>query len=269
MSETALAAAFERAGYKPPADLLMQYAIDAWARYPGPNMGGARRGLVIERLKGDMTFALLSKFMPKAVPEAIGMLLNEAELAIEEQRPAKTRDAGKPAGRGQAGNATHHSAAPANPSGVKPADDRGHSGVSTHRSAAPVVTPSRDAGEIRRSEAAISKTNTNTSPPPASNLKALADKQAARAAQRLQAEVRLSRLDTVLIDGRPIGDCTVAEVRTWADTRLSEARSAARDARFAMVLIANLPSNAVIREWWKGPAEVDAIYDAAGAEHAS
>ena len=105
-------------------------------------------------------------------------------------------------------------------------------------------------------------------PPVAPNLTVLSDKQAAAMAVRLQVEARLCRLDTVKIDGKPIGDCTVGEVKTWAARRQTEQRAAGRDARFALALVANLPSHAVIRQWVK-PAEADNSYDRAEAEYAA
>lgn len=78
--------------------------------------------------------------------------------------------------------------------------------------------------------------------------------------------VRQSLLDTFQINGRPIGDCAVSEVRAWAERRQKDARTAGRDARFAMALVANLPGGEVIRSWWKDPDEVERIFKRAEAE---
>jgi hypothetical protein len=88
----------------------------------------------------------------------------------------------------------------------------------------------------------------------------LADRHAARAEAVVAIHARLSRLDTVRIDGTPVGDCTVQQVRDWAERRRFDQRTAARDVRFALSLIgANLNRNEIIRRWIK-PDEADELY---------
>lgn len=95
------------------------------------------------------------------------------------------------------------------------------------------------------------------------------DRIAERIAARVRVETRLCRLDTVLVYGKPIGNCTVAEARAWATERQQDAREASRDARFAFALISNLDSGQVIRDHWADPVEVDVLYERAQAEHAT
>jgi len=64
--------------------------------------------------------------------------------------------------------------------------------------------------------------------------------------------IKLSKLDTFLVNGRPIGDCTPEEAEGWAGAR-------ERDARFVRLLISGLPPDRPIRESLKGN-EADAIY---------
>jgi hypothetical protein len=109
-----------------------------------------------------------------------------------------------------------------------------------------------------------------TAPEPAPDPKVAKFEQRARtqAAVLERTAVKLSRLDTVYIYGKRIGDCTVGEVKAWADQRETEMREAGRDVRFARSLVANLDSGARIRDWWGGPreAEVDEIYNTAEGE---
>ena len=231
---TALAEAFIAAGWREPNDRLLQIALDAWGKCPGESMGGARRDFVVQRLQGEMTFALLTAWQPQAIPQMVGWLLNQARDAIRNER-----DAVQTAGRG-------------------------HSSVETHIAAAPAP----DAGTSLRGERA-SEVAKPTASSPSASITTLADKQAARAARSVEVARKLTRLDTVLVYGKPIGDCTVAEVKSWATQRQTEAREAARDARFALALIANLPAGATIRDYWRDGAEVDTIYDRAEAEHAA
>jgi hypothetical protein len=98
-------------------------------------------------------------------------------------------------------------------------------------------------------------------PPPQRRVVPLHEKRIRRAqAMATTFNKTLSKLDTVLIYGKPIGDCTVADVRVWADQREAEGREAIRDVRFARNLIANLPSGERIRDWWKQAEEVDRLY---------
>lgn len=83
------------------------------------------------------------------------------------------------------------------------------------------------------------------------------------------AVVRRSLLDTIKINGMPIGDCTVGDVKLWATKRQNDAREATRDVRFALELAANLPSNEIIRDWWKNPAEIEELYRRAEEENAA
>lgn len=53
---------------------------------------------------------------------------------------------------------------------------------------------------------------------------------------------RLSLLDTVIINNKPIGDLTASEALGWA-------RSRERDARFIRLLTANMPPHGVIRDY--------------------
>lgn len=234
---SALAKAFERAGYVDPLDKAAQ---DAWMRFP--NRAAERRGYVRQELMSkSLLVALLQRFRPQmlqqAIAESIGQLLLEAERDI--------RDAAKAAGGGQRIRGAHKGDAPAKWS----------------------WTDVQDAGASQRGEGAMRQMVSSDMSPPAS-ITRMADRQAQRMQSRLATEVRLSKLDTVLIDGKKIGDCTVSEVREWAKLRLSDARAAKRDALFALNLTANLQGGTIIRNVWK-PEDVDAIYQRAEADNAA
>lgn len=80
--------------------------------------------------------------------------------------------------------------------------------------------------------------------------------------------IRMSRLDTVKIDGRPIGDCSAGDVRKWADQRRVDHLAAGRDWRFAMSLVSGLNSNDIVRDYHKDMNAVDRMYERAQAEYA-
>jgi hypothetical protein len=266
MPDTAMAVAFTEAGYTEPEQRLTRIAIEAWGKWPQQAGAGARRQFVQSKLD-PLTLVLFHEWQPNALIMAIGQLLNRTKQEIADE--AFEQNAAKAAGSRPHTFETHTPNAQANPPGEQPADDGGRGNSDAHGLHASVVTPSTDADANRRSGAASVATEPTPASPPAANLTELADKHATRAAQRLQIEQRLSRLDTVMIDGKPIGDCTVAEVRDWATRRGQDARDATRDARFALSLVANLPSNAVIRDWWKRGEEVDEIYQRAEISHAA
>lgn len=272
MPDTALAGAFVRAGISrdDPWERLLDIAKQAWTKWSTADAGGARRDYVTSHLVYEMTWALVSKLNPSGRVQLIGQLLNEAKRQIEDERPI--RDAGhKPAGGGQLPLDAHRSVAPANPF-----RDAGHPAGDGHNDrdspVAPAVTASfRDHAKPqaeRGSESASGWASPKIIPPTAPNLTALADKQAAAGRARAGNIAELCRLDTVMIGARAIGDCTVAEVRLWAEQRAADQRAAGRDVRFALSLIgANLGSNEIIRKWVR-PDEADEIYNRAEAEHA-
>lgn len=70
--------------------------------------------------------------------------------------------------------------------------------------------------------------------------------------------VILSKLDTFLVNGCRIGDCTPDEVRDWLKSRR-------RDVRFAERLIANLPPDRPIREFVRAE-EVEKIWEESESE---
>lgn len=65
--------------------------------------------------------------------------------------------------------------------------------------------------------------------------------------------VKLSKLDTFLVNGSPIGDLTPEEALGWAESR-------ERDARFVRLLTQGLPPGRPIRDSYRG-AEVDQMYE--------
>ena len=229
--------AMRAAGLKTSTQRLVELAQDAWRRHPANSEAAARRTFVQDVLCRDLTFTLFIEFDRNAIGQAIGWLLNSNRSKVE---------VAKATGGGQISSDTHGSIAPANPS-----PDGGMPKAS------------------RRSEPANPAPSPSVVAPAAPNLTALSDRMAARAAVSAQVQLRLCRLDTVLINGKPIGDCTVAETKAWASIRQQDSRHAARDARFALSLVANLPAAAVIRAHWTNPDEVDTIYAKAEAEYAA
>lgn len=65
--------------------------------------------------------------------------------------------------------------------------------------------------------------------------------------------VKLSKLDTFLVNGSPVGDLTPEEAMGWAESR-------ERDARFIRLLTQGLPPGRPIRDSYRG-AEVDQMYE--------
>lgn len=249
----AIALALKQAGFQTPEDRLTQLAVEAWAKYPGANAGSLRRSHVMNALSGEMTWALLSVWGEKsALGLAVGHMLNKLE-------PKKTS-----AGGGQSRIDTQCLRAPDTPS----RDDAKPEAERRSEPARKAATPTNDQPAAPLPFGQLID-GTGQSQKRAEMLKSLADKQFARTTQTVKTAIRLSKLDTVMVGNKPIGDCTVFEVKRWAESRLADHRAAARDARFAMILVANLEGNKVIRDHWKDPNEVDAQYARAEAGYAA
>lgn len=114
------------------------------------------------------------------------------------------------------------------------------------------VTQMTDHAAKRGSVPAVVNATPKTDSSAASKLTAMADKQAARAAASAATAIRLTRLDTFIINGQKIGDLTATEANAWAGSR-------ERDARFVRLLTANLPPDRPIREFRSGD-DADELY---------
>lgn len=227
--------AFRAAGIVPAAERLARLAVAAWAKWPGVNAAGARRDYLREHLKGELTFALLADTRPDVLAQEIGALLNRTAMAIARQRPQ--RDAG-----------------------ATPAGDGGQFTAETQFWPAPVAAPSTESArpQVAAGSAAPSEsTNPNYSAAPAPHPSAADARHAAKLALRL----RLSRLDSFVIDGRPLGDLTAAEARRWAGDRR-------RDARFVDLLCGNMPSDRPIRDY-ANDSIAEHAWQTAESEHAA
>lgn len=189
MSKTAMAVAFSEAGYRTPEAQLDAIAHEAWRKWSAKEMGGARRGHVLNALRGERTFALIERFRPAVLAELVGELLTLAHDEIAAQQPQ--RKAAPAAGGGQLARDTHGHSAPATPSGAEPDRDRGHVGRDTHVSPAPVAPPANHAATVE-AKAAVMR--------------------------------RMSQLDLIIVNAQPLRVLRVGEARGWAAKRGIEAR---------------------------------------------
>lgn len=92
-------------------------------------------------------------------------------------------------------------------------------------------------------------------PEPEPARSAHARREEKRAAVLVKAAVKLSKLDTFMVNGQPIGDVTPEEALDWAASR-------ERDVRFVTMLTGSLPPGRPIRDSWHGD-EVDKVYELA------
>ena len=295
---TTMQQAFEKVRYIDPREAAFQRVMDVadevWRKWSSVEGVGARRDHIKSAFKLDPVWVWLERCQPQALALAITWALTEAEKRIEDQRPRGPERSGGGAGHRPDGNQTTDARSTDNTRDASRGADR--EGQTRYDSQAPnalPVDPSRDAPEGaagggqtafgaqarrapaglpdhapaqagRGSEAANAATATTSATPPAPPL----DRAALRLAGKIAVELRLCRLDTVLIDGKPIGDCTVGEVKAWAERRKGDAREASRDVRFALSLVDNLENHKLIRKWVR-PEEADARYTKAEAEHAA
>ena len=116
----------------------------------------------------------------------------------------------------------------------------------------------RSAANAPRSGANLHEQSMELPPRPASAATAAAPSSAAREAARIAVVTVISKLDTVIVNGRRIGDCTPEEA-------LAARRAKLRDARFLYLIAANLPPGRPIRDFIT-PAEAEDLWQRAQAE---
>jgi hypothetical protein len=232
MAQTAMAAAFTKAGHKTPEERLEEIARDAWAKWSMVDGGSARRDYVKGQLvaeHGDVLWELLQQYRPGVLAEAVGMLLARTADMIAAAAPERQRqNAGKPAGGGQEVRDTQSMCAPATSSGGKPVSGRGRVAVDTHSRNAPAA-------------------------PPASHAATIAAKTAVMR--------RLSQLDLVIVNGQPLAKVRVDEARGWAMKH-------GATSRFILSVTANMPDHWVVGDHVP-PDLADELYARAEAEYAA
>lgn len=224
-----LAKALHDAGYVPPADRIRTIAVDALGASPN-NWDGARDAFWLG-VKGDaeLLWALLEPWRRQAADAA----LREAAEWLRANAPvqvAPNKDSETP--RGDAGLED-------GPGQIRPDDQL--------TSARPVPPPSHP--HIRpvparppevRPTAAQSRSPTEATFAAATDL------------------IRRSVLDTFLIDGKPIGDCTSREANAYADKHV-------RRNRFIRLLTQNLPPDDPIKKH-RDPDLADRLCEEVGAK---
>jgi hypothetical protein len=268
---SAMQEAFQKAGYLSTAGKkqsvaqeshtkLEALAKEAWKKWPNafdPKNLWMRQRHIRNELIGDMTWCVVMRYDPDVIEDAIDQLLGDMNP-----------NAGKKsAGGGQKLIDTHVGSAPAKPSPVPAqAGGGGHGQIDTHEPHAPAKNGASPP-VVRRSEPArYGSTSTHTLPaaPPLSPQGARIQKAAE---ERLRA---LSKLYTVRVlvrgEQKPLAECTVGEVRAWANW----AKTQRMHAHFAERLISNCNSNEKVGEIWKGKEkEVEKLYAEAEAEYAA
>ena len=237
MRDTAFAVAFQRAGYEAPEDALKRLAFEAYQRWSGDRFSRERRAYVEKKLQNEMTYFLMSSWEgSRALDMAIGQLLNRTQKEIEAEQPQKKAE--KSAGGSLLPLEPHEARAPAEPI-------RGHSIGETHLRAASGSEP-----------ASHSLKPTGDAPTPPSN-----DRYNDTIAAKLQMAQKLTKLDTVMVNDRPLGTLTVHEARRWA-------KANGVVARFIHLVTANMPGNWVIGD--HAPKDLlDEQYARAEAEYGS
>lgn len=84
---------------------------------------------------------------------------------------------------------------------------------------------------------------------------------------RVAAARAKSKLDFVMVQGRPLRYTIVAEARLWADQCERDAQTLVIEAIFIRNLCANLPGHQVLGDHWTDADEVERIYERAATVH--
>ena len=287
---TALAAAFSAAGFTDPLTALLREAWRVSPRNSEGRLAHVQRGmrdnpaLLWTLLEQQNALAMVRRCVENALTDA-----RESATAVRMgQSPSSVIDAGggqlpsdthevfalsgkQLLGNGQEGGShlpidAHRDRAPFSssstsiPSAATPdgSDGRGQWLADIQGNHAPAVTSQSPA--VRPQIIAVQSHLRST---PRKSLKQMADEQAKAMASKHATEVKYGILDTFLVNDVPIGRCTAAEVRKWADSRDTARKIATRDVMFARSMAANLPGNRIIREVW-GVSDAEAAYARAG-----
>src|SRR6476659_2536821 len=107
---TDMAGALRKAGYPSSFERLINVAMDAWSHVRAHDWDGnlARHRYVRDRLAGELTFEMMQEWHPKALNEAIGLLLKSADQTHQGSVVGFL-----PTGRGRLRGDTHELIAPA------------------------------------------------------------------------------------------------------------------------------------------------------------
>jgi hypothetical protein len=216
--KTAMGAAFAAAGYEPPemlAERLRRLMREAGSRsgwQADPSIDAFIRALVAEDDAAALIWELVAEVRMSAIRRLFGIAFHEAKAA----QSAARRE-------GQAPNVTQNGPADATRPGS-------HRGFDTQHDAA--SGPLRDAAAELTAKPPVLPTPAPPVAPSPQHQRA----QHERASARLEMAPR-SYLDMEVINGKPVGDLTLAEARGAALAR-------SRNARFIQNLISRLPENA-------------------------
>ena len=258
MSDRAMAEAFRKAGIAnpmPPDKRLERIAVEAFAAHPGNNQWDSAKDHIFQAVKvdADLLWELFSEYRATAVQQ----LMTKVKDRMHQERKLQERSRSEQAGGGQTPVENQHADATTGSRHAQAtAPNRGgHSDSESHAGAAPSVQPHArrnwSAGETGPGPARQPAVGRPVSP--------IID-----AGMQIRAEMAaktLSKLDTFLINNRPIGDCTPAEALEWAKSRK-------RDLRFIEFVTSGLPFDKPIRMFVK-PNYADDMYARAQTEIAN
>lgn len=258
--QTAIANAFEKAGYMPPEERLEAAARHIVKHERDPEKRAAALLAMLQN-HTDALLALAQPVMKQRAAEYCRSVAMEMAAEGEGQRdraeqathlPPSPKPSPQGARAGQQAGAEEATALPPARDTSAPAD--GREGHLPRAEQAKRMTPSRPAGNIVPVNAHLrSKAGTQVARPieqivPTCKL----DLGVMRDVNRLVAS---SILDSFMIEGRPIGNVTAGEARTWL-------RGAGRAHRFVEVLITGVPDDMPIRKA-RTHEEAAEIWDAA------
>jgi hypothetical protein len=215
---TNMGIALRKGGVLPIGERLSELFLDACRTHTRP---GAQRAHVTDALRGELTYALLQDWKPSVIGEMIGYGLDRARKQLDAEARAENPDVLEHA----------HAAAAARHRRT----DLPEQEPIVLNMPSPVTTWDRE-GRFANDEA----------------------RAATRANALFRTAVKLSKLDSFMVNGQPIGDLTPEEANGWAGSR-------ERDASFVRMLTAGLPPGRPIRLSRNGD-DVDALWEAAEAE---
>jgi hypothetical protein len=121
--------------------------------------------------------------------------------------------------------------------------------VKRHKRSFPLASASKETPEERAAKALLDQRNRQRA----------ADERARRE----------GHLFLIKIDGKALGECTVAETKAWVDQERAKGKVIAVQTAFALRLCAQLPGNEVLGRHYTKRKEIDKLYQEVEAEYAS
>lgn len=229
--DTAMREAFDRAGWRNPRDHAIEIAVEAWTKWSTPSRAPTRRNYLKERLTDDMIWQLLDRWQYQGATKFLNFVLEEAARTIRTEAPSPEK-------------------------------------IKTKKSETRHQREKREEAKRelqRRLDVAAEATAHFDYTHPEEVVKREIEDHSQYVAEKTRRTVKaksVARLNTFLIDGTPLADCTAREALAWCDRQ-------ERDVEFVRNLCHGVPLDDTLGRWYgTAPLEVEEIWQRVNSDEA-